>query len=42
MLDRLICPAAMATDNVTLVSANDGLNRMIDCADDQSIFDAYA
>jgi len=32
----------MATDNVTLVSANDGLNRMIDCADDQSIFDAYA
>ena len=30
----------MATYKVTLVNANEGLNRTIDCADDQSIFDA--
>jgi ferredoxin len=32
----------MATYNVTLVNANEGLNRTIDCAADQSIFDAAA
>ena len=32
----------MATYKVTLVNANEGLNRTIDCADDQSIFDAAA
>jgi hypothetical protein len=32
--------AAIATDKVTIVYANDGLNRTIDCADDQMIFDA--
>ena len=30
----------MATYKVTLVNANEGLNHTIDCADDQSIFDA--
>ena len=30
----------MASYKVTLVNANEGLNRTIDCADDQSIFDA--
>ena len=30
----------MATYKVTLVIANEGLNRTIDCADDQTIFDA--
>lgn len=32
----------MATYKVTLINANEGLNRTIDCADDQSIFDAAA
>lgn len=32
----------MATYKVTLVNANEGLNRTIDCADDQSIFAAAA
>ena len=32
----------MATYKVTLVNANEGLNSTIDCADDQSIFDAAA
>ncbi|MFN4866317.1 MAG: 2Fe-2S iron-sulfur cluster-binding protein [Cyanobium sp.] len=32
----------MATYKVTLVNANVGLIRTIDCADDQSIFDAAA
>ena len=32
----------MATFKVTLVNASEGLNSMIDCADDQSIFDAAA
>jgi ferredoxin len=32
----------VATYKVTLVNANEGLNRTIDCADDQSIFDAAA
>jgi ferredoxin len=32
----------MATYKVTLLNANEGLNRTIDCADDQSIFDAAA
>ena len=30
----------MATYKATLLNANEGLNRTIDCADDQSIFDA--
>ena len=30
----------MATYKVTLVNANEGLNRTIGCGDDQSIFDA--
>lgn len=30
----------MAIYKVTLVNANEGLNRTIECADDQSIFDA--
>lgn len=30
----------MAIDKVTLVNANEGLNRTIDCANDQFIFDA--
>jgi ferredoxin len=34
--------AAMATYKVTLVNANEGLNRTIECADDQSIYDAAA
>ena len=38
----LACPVAMATYKVTLVNANEGLNQTIDCADDQSIFDAAA
>jgi ferredoxin len=33
---------AMATYKVTLLNANQGLNRTIDCADDQAIFDAAA
>jgi len=41
-LDLLALPAAMATYKVTLVNANEGLNSTIDCADDQSIFDAAA
>jgi ferredoxin len=32
----------MATYKVTLVNANEGLNRTIVCADDQSNFDAAA
>jgi ferredoxin len=32
----------MATYKVTLVNANEGLNSTIDCADDQSIYDAAA
>ncbi|MFM7286501.1 MAG: 2Fe-2S iron-sulfur cluster-binding protein [Cyanobium sp.] len=32
----------MATYKVTLVNANEGLYRTIDCADDQSIVDAAA
>lgn len=32
----------MATYKVTLINANEGLNRTIECADDQSIFDAAA
>lgn len=32
----------MATFKVTLVNASEGLNTTIDCADDQSIFDAAA
>jgi ferredoxin len=32
----------MATYKVTLVNANEGLNRTIDCADNQSIYDAAA
>ena len=32
----------MATYKVTLISASEGLNQTIDCADDQSIFDAAA
>ena len=32
----------MATFKVTLVNASLGLNRTIDCADDQTIFDAAA
>lgn len=32
----------MATYKVTLVNATEGLNRTIDCNDDQSIFDAAA
>jgi ferredoxin len=39
-MDHLARPAAMATYKVTLVNANEGLNRTIDCADDHSIFDA--
>ena len=35
-------PAAMATYQVTLLNANEGINQTIDCADDQSIFDAAA
>jgi ferredoxin len=41
-LDPLPRPAAMATYKVTLVNANEGLNRTIDCGDDQSIYDAAA
>ena len=33
-------PAAIATYKVTVVYVNDGLNHTIDCADDQSNFDA--
>jgi ferredoxin len=32
----------MATYKVTLINANEGLNRTIACTDDQSIFDAAA
>ncbi len=32
----------MATYKVTLISASEGLNQTIDCADHQSIFDAAA
>ncbi|MCT0215431.1 2Fe-2S iron-sulfur cluster binding domain-containing protein, partial [Synechococcus sp. CS-1330] len=32
----------MATYKVTLINANEGMNSTIDCADDQSIFDAAA
>jgi len=32
----------MAIYKVTLVNANEGLNQTIDCAEDQSIFDAAA
>ena len=32
----------MASYKVTLVNANEGLNRTIECADGQSIFDAAA
>ena len=32
----------MASYKVTLLNANEGLNQTIDCADDQSIFDAAA
>lgn len=32
----------MATYNVTLINANEGLNRTIPCSDDQSIYDAAA
>jgi ferredoxin len=32
----------MATFKVTLINASEGLNQTIDCADDQSIFDAAA
>lgn len=32
----------MATYKVTLINANEGLNRTIDCGDDQSILDAAA
>ena len=32
----------MDTYKVTLINANEGLNSTIDCADDQSIFDAAA
>jgi ferredoxin len=35
-------PAAMATYKLTLVNANMGLNRTIDCGDNQSIYDAAA
>jgi ferredoxin len=32
----------MATYKVTLVNAKEGMNRTIDCGEDQSIFDAAA